>query len=695
MIDRKALVRRHNVTFDDIDPRAPLTLGNGDFAFTADVTGLQTVPDAYPAPGRYVEQPGTLLGTQSSWGWHSTPVETEPALRTSLKEYASPHGPVRYVDLAGKTSATALDGGTAQETWLRNNPHRLMLGAVALAPESVGSGEIRAGDIRPVRQELDLWTGELSSSFRIGAAAFDVRTVVHPDRDTLAVSIRSTGSHPPAVRIAFPHGSEDWGNAADWTHPERHSSELQSGTGGWEIRRTLDATKYCVHVCAPGATLVRRGAHDFLLSGQAGEATFTIDFSPSCESRGRHGSRDAPSFDDTSLAAARHWERHWSQGGMVDFSGSTDPRAVELERRVILSQYLTAVNGSGAVPPQETGLMVNSWRGRFHLEMHWWHAAHFPVWGRPKLLERSLNWYFYILTRSRETAREQGFPGARWPKQVGPDGRESPSDIGPFLIWQQPHPIYLAELMWRCTGSLEDAGRLAPLVFETAAFMAAYAARTPDGATLGPPLVPAQESYGFMRGDVENPTFELAYWRWALETAQKWRRRLGLPEVPEWSETARGMVSPHVAGGVYSAISVPPFTIRTDHPSMLAALGFVPATGFIDPGTMSRTLDSVLADWDWDSTWGWDYPMIAMTATRLGRPDDALDALLMDRGKNTYLANGHNFQTDALPVYLPGNGGLLAAVALMAAGYDGSAASPGFPADGGWQVAVEGIHPMP
>ena len=31
----------------------------------------------------------------------------------------------------------------------------------------------------------------------------------------------------------------------------------------------------------------------------------------------------------------------WEVGGVVDFSECTDPRAKELERRTVLSQYLT------------------------------------------------------------------------------------------------------------------------------------------------------------------------------------------------------------------------------------------------------------------------------------------------------------------------------------------------------------------
>jgi hypothetical protein len=128
---------------------------------------------------------------------------------------------------------------------------------------------------------------------------------------------------------------------------------------------------------------------------------------------------------------------------------------------------------------------------------------------------------------------------------------------------------------------------------------------------------------------------------------------------------------------------------------MLYALGVVPPTDLIEPETMRATLRHVMATWPWETTWGWDYPAIAMTATRLGEPETALAALLMPTAKNTYLLNGHNRQTASLPVYLPGNGGLLAAVALMAAGWDGSGPTPGFPADGSWTVRHEGLLPLP
>lgn len=61
------------------------------------------------------------------------------------------------------------------------------------------------------------------------------------------------------------------------------------------------------------------------------------------------------------------WINFWETGGMIRLNKSSDERAMELERRIILSQYLMAVNSSGSAPPQETGLTCNSWYGNSHI----------------------------------------------------------------------------------------------------------------------------------------------------------------------------------------------------------------------------------------------------------------------------------------------------------------------------------------
>ncbi|HNU28734.1 MAG TPA: hypothetical protein PKN00_06025 [Sedimentisphaerales bacterium] len=805
-IDRHAWVTRHNVTLDKPDPLTPLSVGNGEFAFTADITGLQTFPDYH--------RKGISLGTLSQWGWHSLPNTEGYTLADAMNRYTVAGREVPYA------AGGAPSGGySPAANWLRANPHRLHLGQIGLRIAKSDGSPASIEDLTETIQTLDLWTGFLMSRFCVQDEPVIILTACHPSRDLLAVRIESPllGQQRLAVRLAFPYGSTDWGQAADWSLADPHRTTCRMTDGQADLARSLDADRYCVRVAwSQGGRMQTQSQHEYEILQQDGAALeVVVAFSPT------EITEPLPSFDEVRAAAADHWQRFWQSGGAIDFSRCTDPRASELERRVVLSQYLMAIQCAGSRPPQETGLTANSWHGKSHLEMHWWHGVHFALWDRIELLERSLAWYESILPMAEGTARLQGYAGARWPKMVGPDGRESPSSVGVFLIWQQPHPIYYAELCYRARRigkeqigptlggknlfldsslpnpgraprvgpvdsstksnqeiSLKNTGPICPfpirwgsgdpdretlnryrrVVFETAEFMASYPVwdEANHRYVLGPAMIPAQESYGPDKARNLNPTFELAYWRWALEVAQQWRLRLGLDRDARWDEVIHGLSRPTVREGVYTGIETPPYTIRRDHPTMVAALGFVPDTPlrlgkrqigptlrgenlfldsslsnpgrasmnrsypffneieprdfveeyrpdlpfskpFIDPDVMKRTYDSILADWDWPSTWGWDYPMLAMTAARLGEPEKAVDALFLDSPKNRYLANGHNYQSARLPLYLPGNGGLLTAVAMMAAGWDGcpDGPAPGFPKNGKWDVRWEGLKRMP
>jgi hypothetical protein len=695
VIDRAALVNRHSPVLGKLDPLSPLSLGNGEFAFTCDLTGLQTFPQEYAS--------AMPLCTMSQWGWHTTPPppELDPkALRPT--EYDTHGRPVGYY--------TRQEGQGELYNWLRENPHRLHLGQVGLRLLGAGEREIQPSDISDVEQRLDLWSGTMTSRFRLLGRTVTVRTAVHPSLDLLAVSIGSSliDDGRLAVSFAFPYGSPTM-QAADWKQAEKHESNIKSQTSsGVLLHRRLDAEEYLVTINWTGpARFSTEKAHTFLLarardgsgptrSERNSRLEFTAAFSP----QPLKGAGEAlPDAQATFAASERHWQRFWAEGGAVELAHSRDPRAHELERRVVLSQYLTAIQCSGSRPPQETGLTVNSWYGKFHLEMHWWHAAHFALWNRLPLLERSLGWYDSILPSARERARSQGYTGARWPKMVGPEGRDSPSPIGPLLIWQQPHPIFYAELCYKGRGTRRVLERYAQIVFESAEFMASYAffEQAKGRYVLGPPVIPAQENHP--PRETWNPTFELSYWAHALKVAQSWRERLGLPRKAMWDRVIRHLSPLPVRDGVYLAHENCPqtFTERNeDHPSMLGALGMLPGDG-VDREVMRRTLHKVMKEWQWEKTWGWDYPLTAMTAARLGETKVAVEALLMRTEKNRYLTNGHNWQRPNLPCYLPGNGGLLYAVALMAGGWQGApkGSAPGFPSDGSWTVRSENLGPVP
>jgi hypothetical protein len=548
----------------------------------------------------------------------------------------------------------------------------------------------KASDLTRVQQMLHLEHGVIDSRFTLDGAAAHVETACHPRLDCLAIRIDSPllDDGRMEVVIEFPYGSPA-NDASDFEAVDRHRSTL---IDGHVIQRELDATRYQVAVAWQGAAQLRQEApHRFVLAAEKGSRrlAFTCHF-------GQSGSLGEPGTAAAVIElAARHWRAFWAKGGCVELVGSADIRAGELERRIVLSQYLTAIQCAGSLPPQETGLTCNSWYGKFHLEMHWWHAVHFAYWNRLELLEKSLGYYSRILPRARDWAARQGYAGARWPKMTDASGMDSPSPIGPLLVWQQPHPIYYAELCRQARPGRAALERYGEVVQATAEFMASFAwLDTKRGQyVLGPPVIPAQENHP--PRETWNPTYELEYWRWALETAQKWRVALGQKRQPKWDDVVRHLAPLPVREGVYLAHENCPQTYterNRDHPSMLAALGVLPGRG-VDRETMRRTLKRVMAEWRWDDTWGWDYPMTAMTAARLGEPQIAVDALLMQTPKNRYLSNGHNYQRPGLHLYLPGNGGLLTAVALMAAGWQGGpdTRAPGFPGNG-WTVSWEGLR---
>jgi hypothetical protein len=717
-IDRRALVSRHNVTLQQIDPTSPVMVGNGQLAFTADITGLQTFPERY---SRLVP-----LLTQAQWAWHSFPNPAHFKYEDSLVPVEA-HGRTQYYPWLH-------DWSQAQQpaiAWLRENPHKISLGRVSLYLTSKLGKPARFADLSATQQTLDLWSGALLSRFELDGEPVLVQTRVHPDLDMLIVTLASPAlaAGRLGVDLRFPGVAATLNpNPADWQHPERHRTLVTArGARRISLERKLDDTRYYVTVGTDrDVTFTRVGPHSFRLlpSGtvQPGSITVMVLFSE----QSHPGALPDPVA--ARAAVTGHWDRYWSTGGVVDLSGSTDPRAAELERRIVLSQYLMAVNAAGTLPPQEEGLFSNSWNGKFHLEMHIWHAGHFALWGHPELLERSMPWYLEHLEQARARARAHGLSGAWWPKMVGPEGRESPSTIGPFIMWQQPGVIYLAELLYRAKPTLATLNRYRKLVFETAELLAsfAYFDAVRNEYVLGPPIIPAQEVFAPL--STFDPAFELEYFRFGLMTAQAWRQRLGLARNARWDAVLGKLAPLPQQDGVYlatksapqlwqqarsaacSAGHTAPECLNRDHPSLLAALGLLPGQG-VDRETMRNTLSAVEAHWDLRQTWGWDFPLMAMTATRLHQPQEAINLLFHDAPNNrfgptgmtprTHLESGTSGTTGPTDhrdaeTYFPSNGSLLCAIALMAAGWDGeSTPTPGFPKNGQWRVRSEGVRSLP
>jgi hypothetical protein len=692
-IDRKALVDRNKVQVNAFDSLASLSLGNGNFAFTVDITGLQTFPERYSK--------GVPLGTQSQWGWHSFPNTQKYRFEETLRAY----------NFRGKEELYAVqfnEKGRPQAAadYFRINPHRLHLGVVGLELRNPQGEIMRPEDLSEINQELDLWNGTINSLFKAGEFSVHTQSYCHPEMDMMASSIESSMflSGNLRLRLAFPYPSGNHSDdACDWSSPGKHSTKvLAQKPGAVLLERRLDNDSYYVLLCWKEQAEFISGpaAHHFYLQPAGEKLSFTclfLDRNPLLDSSELPA---CPESEQVAQASSDYWNQFWLSGGAVDFSACTDPRAPELERRVVLSQYLMAIQCAGVYPPQESGLTYNTWYGKFHLEMHWWHGVHFVLWGRPELLERSLDWYRTAEANAANIAQRQGFKGVRWMKMTDPSAIEAPSKVGSFLIWQQPHIIYMAELLFRHQKDSSVLADYSDLVFKTAEFMADFADYDGMGDRyILQGAIPAQET--LRASETVNSPFELSYWHYALSVAQQWRLRLGLPKNMEW-EIVLDKLSPLAhKDGLYLAAETALDTYidtryTSDHMAVLGALGMMPKSRLVREDIMTNTFNWIWDNWNWGKTWGWDYPMTAMCAARIGLPEKAVDALLMDRRTNTYLVNGHNYQDGRLRVYLPGNGGLLTAVAMMCAGWDGSEGkNPGFPNNGQWKVKWEGLDVMP
>ena len=665
-IDRQALVARHDIRWNDVKGRVPL--GNGEFCFGADGTGLQTFAG----------------NSMSHWGWHSFPL---PDGWTPDKVPAT--GAFDHIDTGGK------DTGTINR-WMFDNPHIMNLGRLRLVRS--GGRQLAPGDIVGLNRTVELWTGMQTSTYQIDGSEVVVRTCVHPALDMVAVVIKSplleTGKLEVALDFSYPNLKNDaW--VGDFDRTTGHECAVTAqGDQRIDIRRTVDATIYHVSLAAGGKGTIREpsGGKDwsYVISARGtNELAVACAFSPDPLPV------SLPSFEETRAACAARWEKFWMSGGAIDLSASKDPRWKELERRIVLSQYEMAAQSAGSWPSAETGLLgLDPWRSQFHMEMVWWHNAHYALWDRWEMGDKALGCYRKFMPTACELATQLGYQGLKWGKSCGPEGRSAPWSGNHPLLWKQPHPIFFAELEYRLKPTRATLDKWADIINGTAEHMADYAKR--DAKTgkfsLDPAMPPSEQ------GVTKNDVFDLAYWRWGLDKAQEWRERMGLQRNEHWDEVRRDLTPLPVVDGlfVHSTEWLDTYANRAwEHPDPIGVFGMLPPTAGVDRETAHRTVRKVWETWAWDRTWGWDLPWMAMAAARTGEPAMAVEALLKNSKRNGFDEIGVN--TGGPCPYLPGNGGLLYAVAMMAAGWDGcpERPAPGFPEDGNWSVKWEGLKKAP
>ena len=403
-IDRHAIVQRYNPTrlynlspsvvattgtvYTSL-PNTPILLGTPNIAFPLDPTGLQSL------------SPFPIL---SSWAWKN---DTLPPNRT-IDDILSYRG-AKLKDAGGVDRQYMFQDGVHEDPvdaapdlmqWLIANPNRVDLGRVGIVlvdsyedAGEVGTSlrEVEEGMVTNSRQTLDLWSGTAQSNFTLEAETVAVRTVVAEGRvtmgsaneifkpvDTISIEISSallarngtrigifldfpwsdgsqkfkapfvgtyaantTSLHQTKLTL-FEDGKTSLSNSDDpvraqITHTLVDSTFVTSLAGDLIITRPdPNAHRYIVLPSLENATTFRLSISHHLLLETARRSTPVPDA--------------LPKFEKALAISSASLQDYWTSSAFIDMVSSpfaTDPRADELQRRVILSRYLMRINAGG------------------------------------------------------------------------------------------------------------------------------------------------------------------------------------------------------------------------------------------------------------------------------------------------------------------------------------------------------------
>ena len=539
-----------------------------------DATGLQTFPEAY--------EQTIPLGTLSQWGWHTAPNPDGWSIdRFAFKEFDSHGRMVGYADIPGERTP------------------EIELAARQPAPPAPRADRLPAdarGRLARPRPPTSPTSARRSTSGTASSSATSAsmasrstsRRVCHPTLDArrrARAGRRCSAPGRVAIEFRFPYGTgQTTRGGLDEAGGAPRPPLTQPCPDEARFARTLDA-RHVPRVGRGGRRRRRwRTPARTRTCCRRRPARTTLAFTVGVHADAGRGA--AARRSTTTRAAARaHWNRFWSTGGAIDLSGSTDPRWRELERRIVLSQYLTAIQCAGRFPPQEIGPDVQQLgrqvpprdalvaRGALR-------AVGPPAAARaePRLLRRD----------PAEGAGHGRAPGLRrraLAEDDEPDGRRVAVERRAVPRLAAAAPDLLRRTRVPRAPDRATLERFRDVVFETAEFMASFPAWDAQARryVLGPPLQ-------VRAGDVSEGPHDQLHVRAELlglgpaDGAGVARAPGPAARGPSGTACCAASPTPVVADGKYLFAETAPDTYSnprwaTDHPSVVAALGVLPGAG--------------------------------------------------------------------------------------------------------------------
>jgi hypothetical protein len=295
-------------------------VGNGEFSYGVDLTGLQTFPEFYAA--------GFPLITMSEWG-------------------------TDRVKKAGNT-------------------YRYQLGTIGLSILKKTGKEISINDVNNPVQKLNLQTGEIESRFNIEGVPVHLKTVCHSDYDMISVMIVSAliKEHRIKIKIKFPSCITS-SKGLKYDLPGKNTTRILADTNNYSIlSRTRDIDNYYILIWRNSAELEEINPYLYFLEPHRSDSifSFSFQFMKSLET-GR-----MQNFGETEEASRRSWNKFWSTVSSVNYPEFTDPSSKVPEKQMRISLYCTRIQGIVPHSMEKICLTYNNWFGKFNLELHWWLA---------------------------------------------------------------------------------------------------------------------------------------------------------------------------------------------------------------------------------------------------------------------------------------------------------------------------------
>jgi hypothetical protein len=130
-----------------------------------------------------------------------------------------------------------------------------------------------------------------------------------------------------------------------------------------------------------------------------------------------------------------------------------------------------------------------------------------------------------------------------------------------------------------------------------------------------------------------NLAYEIAYWRYGLDVARSWKRKLGQRVPDSWTTVAEKLAPPPQVDGLYAVYQGlnsswwNDTSLTKDPRSLIMLQGILPDTPAVNAKVALATAKKVWEVWTDDKIRGWGRPVLAINAARVGSPERAIGHL--------------------------------------------------------------------